>query len=108
MPDDTAKFLRSIRRAVKNGKVLVRKHADERAGERGIPYSSIIDAILTGEAVEDYPDAKPFPACLLMKHDSRGNPLYVVCSYDGEYCYIITVHWLDPDKWKDPWTRSQL
>jgi hypothetical protein len=22
-----------------------------------------------------------------------------------DYLYVITVHWLDPEKWEDPWTR---
>ena len=99
-------FIDELREAVRKGKVLIRKHADERAGSRKIPFSAVIDVILQGEAIEDYPEAKPFHACLMMKH-TEGEPLYVVCSFDGEYCYIITVHWLDPDKWKDPWTRRK-
>ena len=36
-----------------------------------------------------------------------GKPLYVSLAYDPEndLLYIITVHWLDPRKWEDPWTR---
>ncbi len=98
-------YIAGLRRAVQADRVLIRKHADERAGKRKIAFSSIIDVILTGEVIEHYPDTEPFPACLLMKHIEHDKPLYVVCSFDGEYCYVITVHWLDPDKWKDPWTR---
>lgn len=32
-------------------------------------------------------------------------PLYVACGYDGHRAHIITVHWLDPDKWTDWQTR---
>lgn len=37
-----------------------------------------------------------------------GKPLYVALSYNDaeDYVYIITVHWLDPQKWEDPWTRK--
>jgi hypothetical protein len=29
----------------------------------------------------------------------------VALAYDEaeDYLYIITVHWLDPEKWEDPW-----
>jgi hypothetical protein len=25
---------------------------------------------------------------------------------DEDYIYVVTVHWLDPEKWEDPWTRG--
>jgi hypothetical protein len=100
-------LVKNLREATIEGRILLRKHADERAGKRKVAYSSIIDVILTGEVIEFYSEAKPFPACLFMKHTEKDKPLYVVCSYDGDICYIITVHWLDPDKWNDPWTRRE-
>jgi hypothetical protein len=100
-------FLEGLRDAVQKGKVLIRKHADERAGSRKIPFSSVLEVISEGEVIEDYTEAKPFHACLFMKHVESA-PLYVVCSFYGEYCYIITVHWIDPNKWHDPWTRRKL
>lgn len=35
-------------------------------------------------------------------------PLYVSVGYDRarNYLHVITVHWLDPRKWEDPWTRK--
>lgn len=107
MVDTLDKYIDGLRASVIEGRVLLRKHADERAGKRKIAYSSIIDAVLTGEVIEFYPDAEPTPACLFMKHIESGEPLYVVCGFDGDYCYIITVHWLDPAKWDDPWTRRK-
>lgn len=34
-------------------------------------------------------------------------PLYVVVAYDRtqHYLHVITMHWLDPLKWANPWTR---
>ena len=61
-------------------------------------------------AAARWPDqvALPFPKCLLMAEVQPGKPLYVALAYDeAEDClYIITVHWLDPEKWEDPWTRK--
>jgi hypothetical protein len=35
-------------------------------------------------------------------------PLYVSVGYDRtcDDLHVITVHWLDPRKWEDPWTRK--
>jgi hypothetical protein len=35
-------------------------------------------------------------------------PLYASVGYDraGNHLHVITVHWLDPRKWEDPWTRK--
>ena len=34
-----------------------------------------------------------------------GEPLYVACGFDGYRAHIITVHWMDPEKWIDWRTR---
>jgi len=36
-------------------------------------------------------------------------PLYISLAHDQarDYLHIITVHWLDPRKWEDPWTRRR-
>jgi hypothetical protein len=60
--------------------------------------------VTTGDLIEEYPEAQPFPQCLPMV---RGQTLYVVCAFDGRYAYIITVHRYDPEEWDDPWTRKR-
>jgi hypothetical protein len=44
----------------------------------------------------------------MMKRMVPERPLYVSLGYDQaqNYLYIITVHWLDPRKWEDPWTKK--
>jgi hypothetical protein len=44
---------------------------------------------------------------LMMRMIEHNRPLYVALAYDKtrDYLHIITVHWLDPSKWEDPWTR---
>ena len=59
------------------------------------------------DLIETYPKANPFPAYLFMGLVKEEEPLYVLCGFDSETVYIITVHWLDPKKWIDPWTRRR-
>jgi hypothetical protein len=62
--------------------------------------------IATGDLIEEYADAKPFPKCLIMAH-VPSEPLYVACAFGSRYAYITTVHRYDPDVWLDPWTRRK-
>jgi hypothetical protein len=99
--------IEKIREAVQEGKVNTRYHASRRMLERKILYEEVLEVILKGKVIESYPQAKPFPAYLIMGFVKVKEPLYVLCSFDGEIAHIITVHWLDPEKWITPWTRRK-
>jgi hypothetical protein len=84
-----------------------RYHALQRAKQRGISRPQAMNVIRYGDIIEEHPDAEPFPQCLLMAEVQPGKPLDVAFAYDEaeDYLYVITVHWLDPEKWEDPWKR---
>jgi hypothetical protein len=44
----------------------------------------------------------------MMASVAPDRPLYVALAYEeaAKYLHVITVHWLDPAKWDDPWTRK--
>lgn len=98
--------LTRLREVVRQNKYMIKQHAKQRMGERQIKDNEIVDVILDGEIIEENPTAHPFPKCLLMKFVRNNEPLYVSVAFDGEHAYIITVHWYDPEKWIDPWTRK--
>ena len=62
--------------------------------------------VLNGEIIEDYPDDIPYPSYLILGYVRKEEPLYVLVGL-GELAHIITVHWLDPDKWLNPKTRRE-
>lgn len=100
--------LSKIRAAATSDRTEWRRHALLRAKERGITIEQALRVILEGDIIEEYSQAKPYPACLMMAMVELGRPLYVSLAYDQEndLLHIITVHWLDPRKWEDPWTRK--
>jgi len=100
--------LDTIQTAARAGRVKWRYHALLRAYQRGIRREQALRVIHQGEIVEQRPRARPFPKCLLMAMVEPGRPLYVSVGYDRarDYLHVITVHWLDPRKWEDPWTRK--
>jgi len=93
-----------LQKAVSQNRYLIATHAKQRMGLRRVSDEDIKRVIASGEAIERYPDARPFPKALFMALVER-NPLYVSCAFDGHYAYIITVHWYDPEMWIDPRTR---
>ncbi len=79
-----------------------------RARQRGITREQALRVLHSGDIVEQHPRARPFPKCLLVGMVAPELPLYVSVGHDSrrDYLHIITVHWLDPRKWEDPWTRK--
>jgi len=75
-------------------------------GQRKVSDDDVKWVILQGETIENHPDAYPFPKALFMAV-VRENPLYVSASFDGQFAYIITVHWFDPEVWIDAVTRRK-
>ena len=94
-----------IREAVSQGNYLITRHARMRKGLRKVLDREIVQTVVQGEVVEEYPQARPFPKCLFMYPVRPGEPLYVSCAFDGVQAHIITVHWFDPDRWIDWRTR---
>jgi hypothetical protein len=99
--------IEEIRKAVQANKIEISAHAKKRMGRRMVIFKEVIEIILSGEIIEQTPEAKPYPKCLILGFVREKEPLYVSCAFDGETVYVITVHWYDPEKWIDPWRRKE-
>ena len=97
--------LKNVRSAAR---IKWRYHALLRFRERGITREQAKRVMREGQILEQHPMAKPLPKCLMMAMIEPNRPLYVALAHDeNTNCiHVITVHWLDPSKWEDPWTRK--
>lgn len=95
-----------IRRLLGLGKYQITLHAQKRLDQRNITIHELKEAILHGTVIESYPHDKPYPSYLIMGKIRAGFPLYVVCAVSNKL-HIITAHWMDPEKWMDPYTRRE-
>lgn len=79
--------------ALKNGYIEWQRHAVERMMERGILRREIIEALKSGEIIEDYPNDKPYPSALYLGW-IKGEPFHVVAAIDSisGWCLIITAY----------------
>lgn len=89
----------TIRTLCAAGNWLISAHARKRMIQRGITTAEIERALLTGEIIEDYPDAYYGPACLLLALSSPGTPLHIVCGENGGSLFVITAYRPTPEKW---------
>ena len=70
----------------------------------------LTSALFDGEIIERYPDAEPYPACLVLGWLQSGDPLHVVCSR-GERdpkLRIVTVYEPDDEGWEDNYTTRKV
>lgn len=79
------------------------KHAVDQTIIRGIRISELEEAISNRSAViEDYPEDKYGPSCLILGFTGTGRPVHVHCSYPiRPLVKIITVYEPDPALWAD-------
>jgi hypothetical protein len=81
--------------------IAVTQHLVLRMHERGIKYDEIIAVIKSGEIIEDYPDAFPCPACLILS--AVPYPLHVVCGLGHDKLFIITAYKPTTEEWTSNW-----
>ena len=58
-------ILEKIKSAVVKGMINMTDHADEELANDEILDKDLLHSVLQGEIIEDYPDDKPFPRCLV-------------------------------------------
>lgn len=87
---------------IRSQNYLFSDHASHRAAERLITSSEIEEAILKGEVIEDYPDDKYGPSCLILGYTAKGRVLHVQVSYPPKV-KIITVYVPSIDEWEKDW-----
>ena len=94
-------LIETLRRYCQNDAVFITNHAMERCRERGILVKDILNAIMVGEIIEDYPDDFPFPSCLICGKSTNGEIIHICLSDEGASSKVITAYKPNIDKWED-------
>ncbi|WP_170035887.1 DUF4258 domain-containing protein [Longimicrobium terrae] len=93
-------MIEEIRAAIAERRFELSQHASDQSVARNIGAAELTDALYSGEVIEDYPDDKYGPSCLILGLTRWGRPLHVQCSYPSRpVLKIITVYEPDPDLW---------
>jgi hypothetical protein len=97
------RLIDEIRVKVKKRLYEYSKHAVDQSIIRDISLRELEEAIAgRSEVIEDYPEDKYGPSCLIFGYTRAGRPLHIQCSYPSRpLIKIITLYEPDPDLWID-------
>lgn len=90
--------IKPIRDKILNGDYRISDHAVKRMIKRSIDRAEIEETVLAGEIIEEYPDDKYSPSCLIYGKTDNGRDLHVQLSLPPSVV-IITVYEPDPEEW---------
>jgi hypothetical protein len=84
------------------------KHAVDQGIVRNISVAELEQAMRNQtEMIEDYPDDKYGPSCLVLGFTDAGRPLHIQVGYPSRpLVKIITLYQPDPSKWTDMRIRA--
>ena len=89
-----------MQKLCENGSIRWTGHVLKRLMQRGIFQTSVIQAIRSGEIIEQYPNDYPYPSCLLLGTTEAGEALHIVCGIGEGEVWLITAYHPDPDEWE--------
>lgn len=94
------KELAEIRQQIQEGQFEFSRHAFKRTIERNISEAEIIQIGENAIVIEEYPDDKYSPSCLIFGTTQTNRPLHLQVSVqDSPIVKIITIYEPDPDQW---------
>ena len=79
-PGDTLSSIERIRDQAVRDEFRVTVHAHQEMVEEDIKLNEVIEAINEGQILENYPDHRRGPCCLINGRTAQGRALHVVCS----------------------------
>lgn len=91
-----------IRRKIVAGEYEFSRHAVDQTLIRSITLDELDEAVSIGEIIEDYPNDKYGPSCLILGWTIHQRPLHIQLSYPSRpLVKIITLYEPDPLLWTD-------
>lgn len=91
-----------IRQQLLSGAFDFSRHGFKRAIERNISDAEISEAGYNAVIIEEYPDDKYAPSCLVLGFSSKGRPLHMQVSLsESDLLRIITIYEPDEKQWID-------
>lgn len=100
--------LERIAAKIKNKEYEFSRHALDQSIIRDIGIPEMEQAILENAVIiEDYPDDKYGPSCLILGYTKSRRPLHIQCGYSSNFLIkIITLYQPDPEFWLDDKIRK--
>jgi hypothetical protein len=92
--------IKGIQDRIRRGQYRFSDHSVKQMIKRKVNRQEIEAVILTGQIIEEYPDDKYTPSCLVYGKTKQGRDLHVHVSFPPTVV-IITAYDPDPKEWVD-------
>lgn len=95
-------MIKNIKVKILQRRYELSKHAVDQSILRNINMKEIEQAIQNqSEVIEDYPEGKYGPSCLILGYTDKKRPIHILCSYpDRDLIKIITLYEPNPNLWQ--------
>ena len=99
-------MINQLRQKITRGQVEYSLHAVRQMVARGISPEEVAQTVLAGEVIEDYPDDKYGPSCLICGATKARRVLHVQCTHPGRpLVKVVTAYAPDPAEWDKTFKR---
>ncbi len=99
-------LIEEIRQKVTDEQFEFSKHAADQSILRKIQVQEVREAIANGQVIEDYPNDKYGPSCLINGLTQDQRTIHVQCSYPSRpLVKIITLYEPNPQRWNNDFTQ---
>lgn len=71
--------------------IIITIHAAKRLEQRGIFLKEVMNCIMTGEIIEQYPDDYPYPSCLTFGNTNTNGSVVFMFVRINVYLYYINL-----------------
>jgi len=95
-------MIADIRNKIQQAQFEFTQHAVDQSILRLISVQELREAIDNSEIIEEYPDDKYGPSCLILGFTSKNRPIHIQYSYPSRpLIKIVTLYEPDPKLWID-------
>ncbi len=101
-------MIEQLRHKFAHGQMEYSLHAVRQMVMRSIASEEVTQTVMAGEVIEDYPDDKYGPSCLLFGRTTKQRALHVQCTYPSRpLVKVITTYEPDPAEWDETLKRRK-
>jgi len=93
--------IEQIRAKIQTGQFEFSRHAVDTSILRRITVHEVREVLANGQIIEDCPDDKYGPSCLVLGFTRKGRPLHIQCSHSSRPLVKIITLYEPADEWID-------
>lgn len=90
--------------------VLISDHGYDELAADGILITDVVEGVLSGTVVEEYPSYHKGPCVLVLQRDHEGKPIHVLWGIPSgatSPAVVVTGYRPDPNRWSQDFLRRQ-